>query len=81
MVFVTNLTEKFLYSIFVLRSGGRRGREPSLNGTGAGTPGGLIASKETARRTLKIQYSLAASIGEVCRDYAKCSRPKENGEA
>ena len=61
--------------------GDRRGREPSLNGTGAGTPGGLIASKEAARSTLKIKHNLVASIGEVCRDYAKNSRPKENGEA
>ena len=55
--------------------------EPSPNGAGAGTPGGLIASKETARRTLTIKHNLTASIGEVCRDYAKSSRPKENGEA
>ena len=59
----------------------RRGRESSLTGTGAGTPGGLIAGKETARRTLTIKHNFAASIGEVCRDYAKSSRPKENGEA
>ena len=50
--------------------GDRRGRKPSFNGTGAGTPGGLIAGKETARRTLTIKHNLAASIGEVCRDYA-----------
>ena len=81
MVFATNLTRKKLYSIFVLRTGSPPRAKPSLNGTGAGTPGGLIASKETARRTLKTEYNLAASIGEVCRDYAKSSRPKENGEA
>ena len=81
MVFTTNLTEKFLYSIFVLRSGGRRGRESSLNGAEAEILGGLTASKEAARSTLKIEHNLAASIGEVCRDYAKSSRPKENGEA
>ena len=61
--------------------GDRRGREPSSNGAGAETPGGLIAGKEAARRTLTIEYNFAASIGEVCRDYAKSSRPKENGEA
>ena len=60
--------------------GDRRGREPSLNGTGAGTPGGLTASQEAARRTLKTKHNLAASIGEACRDYAKSSRPRENGE-
>lgn len=61
--------------------GDRRGRESSSNGAEAGTPGGLIASKETARRTLKTKHSLAATIREVCRDHAKGSRPKENGEA
>ena len=60
--------------------GDRRGK-PSSNGAGAETPGGLIASKEAARSTLKTEHNLAASIGEVCRDYAKGSRPKENGEA
>ena len=83
MVFIINLTRKKSFS--KLRpwtaEAVRRWRESSLNGTGAGTPGGLIASKEAARRTLKTEYNPAASIREVCRDYAKGSRPKENGEA
>ena len=59
----------------------RRGGNPRQTEPGPEPPGGLIASKETARRTLKTEHNLAASIGEVCRDYAKGSRPKENGEA
>ena len=78
IVFITNLTRKKLYSIFVLRTGSPPGaRLPVIKSARAGAFRGWL----TGRRTLTIQYNLAASIGEVCRDYAKSSRPKENGEA